>query len=82
MRDATCLPHLDPATRQHRWSVRVLLVVGTYGTALAMLLRGFPVEVCVLTTAALTGTAVQAARSALMPVRPLLSYLAALPPRA
>ncbi|MEV5769486.1 hypothetical protein AB0L34_33740 [Micromonospora sp. NPDC052213] len=79
---ATCLPHLDDPDRQHRWLILVLLVMGTYGIALAMLLVGFPVEVCVLTSAAITATAVQATRSAVTPGRPILSHLAALPPRA
>ncbi|GAA2709015.1 hypothetical protein ACFY2R_18075 [Micromonospora olivasterospora] len=82
MRDVTCLPHLDVPVRQNRWLVQVFLVVGVYGLVLTMLAWGFPVEVCVLASAAVTATAVQATRSAAAPARSLLSYLAALPPRA
>ncbi|MEV6813193.1 hypothetical protein [Micromonospora sp. NPDC051296] len=82
MAAGTCLPHLDGRARHNRTLIVVLLVLGTYGLALAMLLLGFAVEACVLTSAAVTGVAVQATRSAMLPSRTLRSYLAALPPQA
>ncbi len=78
----TCLPHLEGRARHNRTMIVVLLVLGTYGLALAMLLLGFPMEACVLTSAAVTAVAVQATRSAMLPSHTLRSYLAALPPQA
>jgi hypothetical protein len=82
VRDTTCLPHLDPPSPQPHWLIMVLLVIGAYGSAMTMLAWGFTAETSVLTSAAITAISVQATRSALVPARPLLSHLAALPPRA
>ncbi|GIG86104.1 hypothetical protein [Plantactinospora endophytica] len=83
MKSLVRLPHLAPAVRcAHAIVAVVLLLGGTYGLALTMLMLGIAPEMCVLTTAAITGVAVQATRCVLpLGTGPGASGPAARPPR-
>ena len=82
MKTLVCLPHLDPSVRCQHGRVAVVLLSGTYGLALAMLILGIAPEVLVATTAAVTAVAVQAVQSVLpLDVGATASGPAAQPPR-
>lgn len=67
--DFICLPELDAPRRGHlrnRPPVS-LLVVGVYGLAIFMIGMGFPVQVGIMATAAVSAIAIRTVRALVLP---------------